>query len=147
MSNAFRSLGYVNNEFKGIIDTIQEKITNNRYWISFFCEWLFILLKVLGYQIDYKSKKDYNYFDLLNNEFTKSELENSILFPHDLLNHANKTNYDNVNNDPPLDIIFSASLAIAVNEYTEISIVFKKFSLDVSIYSPLSSSLSEKAIA
>ena len=35
---------------------------------------------------------------MLNNEFTKSELENSILFPHNLLNHANKTNYDNVNN-------------------------------------------------
>ena len=33
-----------------------------------------------------------------DNDFTKSELENSILFPHDLLNHANKTNYDNVNN-------------------------------------------------
>tara|TARA_B100000579_G_C22686252_1_gene782759 strand:+ start:278 stop:970 length:693 start_codon:yes stop_codon:yes gene_type:complete len=80
------------------VKAIIEKIINNRYWISFFCEWLFILLKILGYQIDYKSKKDYNYFDLINNEFTKLELKNTIIFPHNLLNHGNKTNYENVNN-------------------------------------------------
>ena len=80
------------------VKEIIEKIINSRYWISFFCEWLFTLLKILGYQIDYNSKKDYNYFDLINNEFTKLKLENTILFPHDLLNHSVKINYDNVNN-------------------------------------------------
>ena len=44
-------------------------------------------------------------------------------------------------------MILEASLAISVSEKHEISILFKKFSLDVFIYSPESSDLSEKAIA
>ena len=47
----------------------------------------------------------------------------------------------------PLFIIFEASFAISVSEKHEISILFKKFSLDVSKYSPESSDLSEKAMA
>ena len=48
---------------------------------------------------------------------------------------------------PPSFIIGAASLAISVKEKHEISILFKKFSLEVSRYSPLSSDLSEKATA
>jgi len=44
-------------------------------------------------------------------------------------------------------MIIEASLATSVNEKQEINILFKKFSLDVLIYSPESSDLSEKAIA
>jgi len=44
-------------------------------------------------------------------------------------------------------MILDASFATSVSEKQEMSILFKKFSRDVLMYSPESSDLSEKAIA
>jgi len=47
----------------------------------------------------------------------------------------------------PFFIIFEASFAISVNEKQETNILFAKFSLEVFMYSPDNSALSEKAMA
>ena len=79
---------------KDIIDILLEK----EHWVSFFCQWLFRLLKVIGYQIDYKNKKEYQYFNLMTQEFENTIYENSINFPHHMLEHSGKVTYSEVNN-------------------------------------------------
>jgi DNA repair protein RecO len=80
------------------IKEIVEIIIKNKHWISFYCEWLFKLLKIIGYQIDYKNKKNYQFFNLINQEFEKINIQNSIRFPHHILEHSGKVNYVEVSN-------------------------------------------------
>ena len=62
----------------------------NKHWISYYCEWLFNLLKIIGYEIDYKNNENNQYFNLINDEFENNKAESSIKFPHQLLTHNNK---------------------------------------------------------
>ena len=78
------------------VKTLIEIMTIEKHWISFFCEWLFQLLKMIGYQIDYQSNKNYIYFNLINQKFENSIIENSIIFPHHLLEHSGKLSYSEV---------------------------------------------------
>ena len=71
---------------KYIINIMDKK----KHWISHYCEWFFILLKIIGYEIDYKNKSNLKYYDLTNDKFEEKHIENSIQFPHHLLNHSNK---------------------------------------------------------
>ena len=80
------------------IKEIVEIIIMKKYWISFYCEWLFKLLKMIGYQIDYKNKKNYEFYNLINQEFEKINIQNSISFPHHILEHSGKVNYVEVRN-------------------------------------------------
>ena len=87
-------------KIKGLYKSIRDivKIIGlQKNWISFFCEWLFTLLKMIGYQIDYKNKYDYKYFNLITQEFENIINENSINFPHQMLKHTNKVNFYDVN--------------------------------------------------
>jgi len=72
-------------------------LESKKHWISFFCEWLFRLLQLIGYQIDYKNKKGYKYFNLITQDFENSIIENSIAFPHEMLAHNSKINFKEVN--------------------------------------------------
>ena len=76
---------------------ILEILLNNNHWISYYCEWLFILLKIIGYEIDYKSKKNYPFFDLYDQQFIRENTENSLYFPHNLFTHSSKITYLEVN--------------------------------------------------
>ena len=80
------------------IKEIVEIIIMKKYWISFYCEWLFKLLKIIGYQIDYKNKKNYKFFNFNNQEFENINIENSIIFPHHILEHSGKVTHSEIRN-------------------------------------------------
>ena len=80
---------------------ITKKIINiiciQKHWLSFFCIWLFDLLEIIGYQIEYKDKQNFKFFDLLTHEFqVKSNNKNVIVFPHNLLSSEEKINYKEI---------------------------------------------------
>jgi DNA repair protein RecO len=80
------------------IKNIVEIISLKRNWISFFCVWLFTFLQIIGYQIEYKNKKNYKFFNLNTQGFENSTMNhNSIIFPHKMLEHRDKINFNNVN--------------------------------------------------
>jgi len=87
----------LNSLYKSIKDII-EIISFKNNWISFFCEWLLTLLKIIGYQVDYKNKKEYKYFDKITHEFNNFNNNNSIIFPHLFLKHTLKSNLSDVTN-------------------------------------------------
>ena len=82
---------------KGIFssaDTFIKHLTINKKWIVFYCKWLFKLLKVIGYDIDYRSNLNKKYFDVNLQKFTNIKLKNSYLFPHDFLSEKSKIQYN-----------------------------------------------------
>jgi Recombinational DNA repair protein (RecF pathway) len=82
--------------FQSVRDIINI-ISSQKSWISYYCEWLLSLLKIIGYQIDYKNQNDNRYFNLLTNEFTLDKINNSIKFPFKIFEH-NKIYFDDLNN-------------------------------------------------
>ena len=80
------------------VKEIVEIIIMKKYWISFYCEWLFKLLKMIGYQIDYENKKNYKFFNFINQEFENINIENSIIFPHHILEHSRKVSHSEIRN-------------------------------------------------
>ena len=79
----------------GVENVLLKIIFQNR-WIVFYCEWLFYLLQLIGYQIDYKKNNQKKYFDLVNQNFIYESSENSIIFPHDLFFNTPKINKKNI---------------------------------------------------
>ena len=73
------------------------KIIFETHWIIFYCEWLFKLLKLIGYQIDYQKNINKLYFNLLSQEFEKSITNSSIKFPHSLFSSDKNITYVNIN--------------------------------------------------
>jgi len=86
------------NDFYSSVKEILEIIIMKKYWISFYCVWLFKLLKMIGYQIDYENKKNYKFFNFINQEFENIDIENSIIFPHHILEHSRKVSYSEIRN-------------------------------------------------
>ena len=80
------------------VKNIAEVIILNKHWVSFYFEWLFKLLKMIGYQIDYKNNKNYKYFSFVNQKFENTNIENSIIFPHHILEHSGKVSYSEISN-------------------------------------------------
>ena len=79
------------------IENLIINIVNNNRWINFYCEWLFNLLKLIGYQIDYKNNYEKKYYDLVNQVFLYHSDINTIQFPHNFfLNNQNLT-FNNIN--------------------------------------------------
>ena len=61
----------------------------NKKWFHQYCDFLFKLLKIIGYEIDYLVDKKNKYFDLDKLIFIERKTSNSIEFPFDLLNSTN----------------------------------------------------------
>ena len=78
------------------VEEILLKIIFQNHWIVFYCEWLFYLLQLIGYQIDYKKNNDKKFFDLVNQNFIYESSENSIIFPHDLFFDTPKITKKNI---------------------------------------------------
>tara|TARA_B110000438_G_C15731174_1_gene614274 strand:- start:134 stop:826 length:693 start_codon:yes stop_codon:yes gene_type:complete len=66
-------------------------------WIIFYCEWLFHLLKLIGYQVDYEKNIIKNNYDLVMQEFISDISHNSINFPHIVFNQKKGLNFKNIN--------------------------------------------------
>ena len=86
--------------YSGVFNLIN-KINNQDKWIIFYCEWLFDLLKFIGYQIDYNINFNKKYFNLSDQEFTNFREKNCIEFPHNFFQNYSYVNYSN------LQIIFN----------------------------------------
>jgi len=82
--------------FNGIYNLIN-KIINTNNWMKYYCEWLFYLLKIIGYQIDYKNNESKKYFNLNNQEFSCQKNNNAIEFPHELFSKNYKLTFKNIN--------------------------------------------------
>ena len=63
-------------------------------WIIFYCKWLFQLLKVIGYEIDYISNSNKKFFDINLLEFTNIKKNDSYVFPHDYLAEKKKIEHN-----------------------------------------------------
>ena len=73
---------------KGIFSCVNEFINNlivKKKWILLYCKWLFELLKIIGYEIDYKSNSNKKFFDANLIKFTNLNENNPLVFPHDYL--------------------------------------------------------------
>ncbi len=81
--------------YTGVFNLIN-KINNKDKWIIFYCEWLFDLLKFIGYQIDYNLNFNKKYFDLSDQEFTNLRGKNCIEFPHNFFQDYSNINYANL---------------------------------------------------
>ena len=72
------------------IEKLFENIINKNHWIILYCEWLFILLKHIGYEIDYKKNQENQFYNIYINKFENINENNNIIFPHNLfLDHKN----------------------------------------------------------
>jgi len=80
------------------VKNIVEIISLKKNWISFFCVWLFTFLQIIGYQIEYKNKKNYKFFNLNTQRFENSTMNHySIIFPHKMLELKGKVNFNDLN--------------------------------------------------
>ena len=78
------------------VESLIKKIIDQDHWIFFYCEWLFLLLKRIGYQIDYLNNSHKKYYDINMQEFSNTNNKNSIQFPHIFL--VNRViNFTNIN--------------------------------------------------
>ena len=79
--------------FSCVNDFINDLIVKHK-WIVLYCKWLFKLLKVIGYEIDYRSNSKNKYFDVNLLKFTHIKQNKSYLFPHDFLSEKSKIQYN-----------------------------------------------------
>ena len=74
-------------KLNGLYTSVKDILTyiiNNKNWIKIYCTWLFNLLEIIGYQIDYIGNNEYKYFNLRKQEFENTLTNNSVVFPHDI---------------------------------------------------------------
>ena len=74
---------------------IIEIITNNEKWIIDFFLFLFNLLKLIGYEIDFNKNLLNQYFNLETLQFEDFLSSKSVKFPHTLLRKHEKIDYEN----------------------------------------------------
>lgn len=76
-----------------LIDNMNQK----KQWIILYCEWLFKLLQIIGYEIDYKKNLHNLYFDLSTQDFVNVSTNNTLEFPHNLFINQKGVNFKNIN--------------------------------------------------
>ena len=82
-----------------VVDEFINKMFETKKWFSDYCIFLFQLLKLIGYEINFLDNVDKIYFDLKTFKFTKFKSKNSVEFPFKLLENNNyKTNKVDVQN-------------------------------------------------
>ena len=80
-----------------LIDNFLNKLINEKTWIKLYCKWIFDLLKIIGYEIDYKSNLDKKFFNINTQMFTEKNDDNVVIFPHKYLITDNKIDIDSLN--------------------------------------------------
>ena len=71
-------------------------IADRENWLVDYFLYLLNLLKLIGYEIDFKNKNSFKYLNLNTLQFENHHSNKSIVFPHDLLSKSIKVNSDNV---------------------------------------------------
>ena len=94
-----------------ISDKFIHKLINHKKWIVHYCKWLFDLLKVIGYEIDYSSNLNKKFFDIDLIQFTNLKKTNNYLFPHEFLSNKINIKYNY------MEIIFIIFENIFVNNH------------------------------
>ena len=79
-----------------IVENFLLNMFNNKKWFADFCSFLFQLLKIIGYEIDYLEANNKKYFDLDLLEFKNVVTKTSVEFPYHLLD-KNNVKIDTVN--------------------------------------------------
>jgi len=79
----------INNLYVLVREFLKFMIFNEK-WFNEYCIFLFRLLKIIGYEIDYSSNIKNKYFNLNHLDFRNIESEETIIFPHELLKNDNK---------------------------------------------------------
>ena len=77
-----------------ITDLFINKMLKNKNWIRDYCKWLFDLMKVIGYEVDYSSNSNKKYFNIDLIQFTNVKKNNNYIFPHEFLSNKVRTHYD-----------------------------------------------------
>ena len=77
------------------VEDLYNNIINKKHWMIHYCEWLFYLLKIIGYEIDYKNNNK-KYFDIYKQEFNNEINKSSLLFPYDMFNKKKFVTYENI---------------------------------------------------
>ena len=85
----------LNGIFKTTEDFLNILVKKNN-WIRSFCLWLFDLLRIIGYDIDYKINNEKKYFDTNLLEFTDNKGIESYDFPHKFLEGNEKISISNI---------------------------------------------------
>ena len=78
------------------VENLINKIIEKKHWIITYCNWLFILLKKIGYEIDYNLNKEYKYYDTYLENFTNNANKHTIEFPHNLFSELAIVNAQNI---------------------------------------------------
>ena len=64
----------------------------------YYCIWLFDLLKIIGYEIDYFSNQNKKYININTLEFSNIKTDKTFIFPHEYLFGNKKICYDYIDN-------------------------------------------------
>ena len=80
----------INNIYKIFNDFIT-KMYQNKKWLKEYCKFLFELLKIIGYEIDYLNNINKKYFDLDKLQFSHTRSISSIEFPFGMLIQDNSS--------------------------------------------------------
>ncbi len=83
----------INNIYNTIEDFVKILLFKKK-WISNYCIFLFNLLKIIGYQIDYKNNNNLKYYNLDKLEFYKTKTNNCVIFPFKILENHNLSKFD-----------------------------------------------------
>ena len=122
-------------KIKGIFLESEKMINfliSTKNWLIFFIKFLFNLLKIIGYEIEYKKNIDHPFFDLESIEFKKDQNNKTLIFPHKMLNNEEKVNYNSTKQAFLLfEQIFQNNHLINMNLKLPINFIkFKKLILD-----------------
>jgi len=72
-------------------------ISAQENWLVDYFLYLLNLLKLIGYAIDFANKQTFIYLNSDTLQFVNNNSNNSIVFPHYLLNKSTKINFEDVN--------------------------------------------------
>ncbi len=80
-----------------LIDNFLNKLISEKTWIRLYCKWIFDLLKIIGYEIDYKSNLNKKFFNISTQMFTEKNNDNVVVFPHQYLISEKKIDINSLN--------------------------------------------------
>ena len=80
-----------------LIDKFLNKLISEKTWIRLYCKWIFDLLKIIGYEIDYKSNLNKKFFNISTQMFTEKNNDNVVVFPHQYLISEKKIDINSLN--------------------------------------------------